>query len=433
MGLTRNRKIRRKDISAPTGFRHAIHVEVDALSGRFVNLPKQWASLMQVEQSPRPKPLISAEERTCPWPARTIVGVSSPVIPHISGSSTIDNRSESPIRSPTTSRPITVAVDGQLALKRRSVKNALKSIVNPEDPRNFLHHIQKLGEGSSSTVYQVYNTNLRKTIALKRIVIDKQIIPDLLLNEVYVMKTFPHPNIIKYMGSYLVENNTELWISMELAVGGLLTDYVCKKRLLEESIATITQQCLNALSYLHSKRIIHRDVKSDSVLLTADRVVKLSDLGFVAILTEQWPKRRSLLGTPYWTSPEALNHEFYGVETDIWSLGITVVEMIIGEPFHFNHNPQDAIEIIRTSPAPRIPDFVAVFTLMPAGNALQKVERTFKHVNNRTSSRRTISSELRSFVESMLVRNPPERATADRLLQHPFIAKALTDPTLVIL
>ncbi|KAI6213731.1 Serine/threonine-protein kinase PAK 7-like protein [Aphelenchoides besseyi] len=317
------------------------------------------------------------------------------------GSSTVDNRSESPIRSPTMSRPATVAVDGQLALKRRSVKEALKSVVNPEDPRNFLHHIQKLGEGSSSVVYQVYNTNLRKTIALKRIVIDKQIIPDLLLNEVYVMKTFPHPNIIKYMGSYLVEN--ELWISMELAVGGLLTDYVCKKRLLEESIATISQQCLSALSYLHSKRILHRDVKSDSVLLTADRVVKLSDFGFAARLTEQWPKRRSLLGTPYWTSPEALNHEFYGVETDVWSFGITVVEMIIGEPFHFNHNPQDAIEIIRTSPAPRIPDFVA------------------------------ISSELRSFVESMLIRNPLERATADQLLRHPFIAKALTDPTLVIL
>ncbi|KAI6239249.1 Non-specific serine/threonine protein kinase [Aphelenchoides fujianensis] len=407
MGLGRRRKLRRADISAPFSFRHLTHVELDARTGGYVGLPKQWTCLMHevAPQSPRPKPLVSMDGRTCSYPGRFIVGASSSISRASGSTANVHYRSESPIRSP--AAPRAAATDGRLSPKVRphcsieSVKSALRSIVDEHDPRNNLHEIGRLGDGSSSVVFQAYNTKMRKTIAVKRMAIDKQAIPELLLNEVAVMKSCDHPHIVQFFSSHLVDN--ELWICMELAGGGLLTDYVCKKRLLEESIATISKQCLEALHYLHSRRIIHRDIKSDSVLVMVNRTVKLFDFGFAAVLTDQWPKRRSLLCTPFWSAPEVLLHEFYGTEIDIWSFAITVVEMIQGEPFYFEHDAHAAIELIKSQPPARIPDTVA------------------------------ISAELRSFLDSMLVRAPADRATADQLLRHAFLRKALHDPTLVIL
>jgi serine/threonine protein kinase len=181
------------------------------------------------------------------------------------------------------------------------VVSVLKEVVEPTDPRNNLCEVGILGTGSSSTVLQVYQTSLRRTMALKRMIIKKQQRPELLINELTVMKRCLHPNIIEFHGSYLVEE--EVWILMECCRGSL-TDHLIKNRLIEESIATISKQCLSALSYLHSIGIIHRDIKSDSVLFTNNWTVKLTDFGFSTILTDQFPKRRSLLGTSYWLAPE---------------------------------------------------------------------------------------------------------------------------------
>lgn len=167
------------------------------------------------------------------------------------------------------------------------------------------------------------------------------------------MRDYHHPNIVEMYESYLVGD--ELWVVMEYLEGGALTDIVTHARMDEEQIATVCRQCLKALAYLHSQGVIHRDIKSDSILLAADgRVrsyfyilinsqfsileqiyhvnghvidylylfqVKLSDFGFCAQVSEELPKRKSLVGTPYWMSPEVISRLLYGPEVDIWSLG----------------------------------------------------------------------------------------------------------------
>jgi len=135
-----------------------------------------------------------------------------------------------------------------------------------------------------------------------------------------------HPNLVDLYASYLVAD--ELWVLMEWMDGGSLTQIVTRRRMSEDQIATVTQQCLHGLAYLHSRGIIHRDIKSDSLLMRVEGRVKISDLGFCGHLTLEYPRRRSLLGTPYWFSPTVASRQPYGTEADIWSLGITVIEMV---------------------------------------------------------------------------------------------------------
>jgi serine/threonine protein kinase len=142
---------------------------------------------------------------------------------------------------------------------------------------------------------------------------------ELLFNEVVIMRDYHHPNIVETYSSFLV--NDELWVVMEFLEGGALTDIVTHSRMDEEQIATVCKQCLKALTYLHSQGVIHRDIKSDSILLAADGRVKLSDFGFCAQVSQELPKRKSLVGTPYWMSPEVISRLPYGPEVDIWSLG----------------------------------------------------------------------------------------------------------------
>lgn len=239
---------------------------------------------------------------------------------------------------------------------------------------NFL----KIGEGSTGTVCIATEKNTNRQVAVKKMDLRKQQRRELLFNEVVIMRDYHHPNIVEMYDSFLVDD--ELWVVMEYLEGGALTDIVTHSRMDESQIATVCSQCLKPLAYLHSQGVIHRDIKSDSILLTADGRVKLSDFGFCAQVSQELPRRKSLVGTPYWMSPEVisryntvLGHFIiillfvrelymhiscfrlpYGPEVDIWSLGIMIIEMVDGEPPFFNEPPLQAMRRIRDMPPPKL-------------------------------------------------------------------------------
>lgn len=280
----------------------------------------------------------------------------------------------------------------------QQIKEYLKMIVDQGDPGQKYTNFDLIGEGSTGKVYLSTERDTGRRVAIKKMDITKQQRRELLLNEVATMKGYMHPNIVKMYNSYLVDH--ELWLVLEYLEGGPLTDIVTNTSMNEQQIATVCVQCLQALAFLHSKGIIHRDIKSDSILLASDGSVKLSDFGFCALVTDEVPRRRSLVGTPYWLSPEIISRQSYGPEVDIWSMGIMIMEMVDGEPPFYNELPIQAMKRIRDMPPPK----------------LQNQSR--------------ISACLDNFLSRMVIKDPSQRATARELLQHPFLQQALP-PTLL--
>ncbi|RUS85935.1 hypothetical protein EGW08_006338 [Elysia chlorotica] len=277
-------------------------------------------------------------------------------------------------------------------LSHEEFRRTLQYVVNPGDPRQFLGNFMKIGEGSTGIVCTSMDQSRNKMVAVKKMDLRKQQRRELLFNEVVVMRDYHHPNIVEMYNSYLV--NDELWVVMEFMEGGALTDIVTHSRMDEVQIATVCKACLKALAFLHSHGVIHRDIKSDSILLSHDGKVKLSDFGFCAQVTPDLPKRKSLVGTPYWMAPEVISRLPYGPEVDIWSLGIMVIEMIDGEPPFFNEPPLNAMRRIRDMPPP-------------------KLKNTHR-----------VSPRFQGFLDRMLVRDHAERASAAELMQHQFLREA---------
>ncbi|XP_053553879.1 serine/threonine-protein kinase PAK 6 [Bombina bombina] len=279
-----------------------------------------------------------------------------------------------------------------LVVTHEQFKTALRMVVDQGDPRLLLEDYVKIGEGSTGVVCIAREKHSGRQVAVKMMDLRKQQRRELLFNEVVIMRDYQHPNVVEMYRSYLVGD--ELWVLMEFVQGGALTDIVSQTRLNEEQIATISKSVLQALEYLHSQGVIHRDIKSDSILLTLDGRVKLSDFGFCAQISKDVPKRKSLVGTPYWMAPEVIMRSSYGTEVDIWSLGIMVIEMVDGEPPYFSDSPVQAMKRLRDSPPPKL----------------------------RNSHK--ASPILRDFLERMLVRESSERATAPALLDHLFLLQA---------
>ncbi|XP_016853757.2 serine/threonine-protein kinase PAK 4 isoform X2 [Anolis carolinensis] len=269
---------------------------------------------------------------------------------------------------------------------------ALQMVVDPGDPRTYLDNFIKIGEGSTGIVCIATVKSTGKLVAVKKMDLRKQQRRELLFNEVVIMRDYQHENVVEMYNSYLVGD--ELWVVMEFLEGGALTDIVTHTRMNEEQIAAVCLSVLKALSVLHAQGVIHRDIKSDSILLTHDGRVKLSDFGFCAQVNKEVPRRKSLVGTPYWMAPELISRLPYGPEVDIWSLGVMVIEMVDGEPPYFNEPPLKAMKMIRDNLPPKLKN-------------LHKV-----------------SPSLKGFLDRLLVRDPAQRATANELLKHPFLGKA---------
>ncbi|KAK0265845.1 signal transducing kinase of the PAK [Friedmanniomyces endolithicus] len=240
---------------------------------------------------------------------------------------------------------------------RQSITNAdiivkLNQICNPADPTKRYRQLIKIGQGASGGVYTAYEVGTNKCVAIKQMNLEQQPKKDLIINEIMVMRDSRHKNIVNFMDSFLVRG--DLWVVMEYMEGGSLTDVVTFNMMSEGQISAVCRETLHGLQFLHSKGVIHRDIKSDNILLSMDGNIKLTDFGFCAQINESHMKRTTMVGTPYWMAPEVVTRKEYGRKIDIWSLGIMAIEMIEGEPPYLTESPLRALYLIATNGTPAI-------------------------------------------------------------------------------
>ncbi|KAL1917930.1 uncharacterized protein VTP21DRAFT_3764 [Calcarisporiella thermophila] len=276
--------------------------------------------------------------------------------------------------------------------RNEDILERLRAICSPGDPTQLYQHFTKIGQGASGGVYTAFEVATSNLVAIKQMQLDQQPKKDLIINEILIMRESRHENVVNFMDSFLM--NGDLWVVMEYMEGGSLTDVVTYNIMSEGQIACVCRETLKGLKHLHSKGVIHRDIKSDNVLLSLTGDIKLTDFGFCAQLNEMHSKRTTMVGTPYWMAPEVVTRKSYGPKVDIWSLGIMTIEMVEGEPPYLSELPLRALYLIATNGTPK----------------LQNPE--------------SLTPLFREFLNCSLTVDMDKRPTADELLLHPFLETA---------
>jgi tRNA A-37 threonylcarbamoyl transferase component Bud32 len=281
-------------------------------------------------------------------------------------------------------------------------------ILNKSNPEETYGDLVEIAKGSQGCVYSAVNKFTKREVAIKKMEVDldDEIVYSL-RREITIMKNFSHQNIVDYIDTFYLNN--QIWLVMEYMAYGSLADIVemfpQNIRMNESEIAYVAQQITMALEHIHSKHCIHRDVKSDNVLLGANGEVKLGDFGLACQLTsKRTTSREPQVGTPYWMSPECILGENYDYKTDIWSLGVLCIELMEGEPPLAGEAPEMATEKIAKQ-----------------GFSTSVLKEVHKW-----------SASLLNFLNQCFEKNPSRRPTATALLKHEFLTSACTPKEFII-
>ncbi|XP_076617667.1 TRAF2 and NCK interacting kinase b isoform X5 [Chaetodon auriga] len=270
------------------------------------------------------------------------------------------------------------------------------------DPAGIFELVELVGNGTYGQVYKGRHVKTGQLAAIKVMDVtgDEE---EEIKAEINMLKKYSHHrNIATYYGAFIKKNppgiDDQLWLVMEFCGAGSITDLIKNTKgnsLKEEWIAYVCREILRGLTHLHQHKVIHRDIKGQNVLLTENAEVKLVDFGVSAQLDRTVGRRNTFIGTPYWMAPEVIACDenpdaTYDFKSDLWSLGITAIEMAEGAPPLCDMHPMRALFLIPRNPAPRLKS-------------------------------KKWSKKFQSFIESCLVKSHSQRPSTEQLLKHPFI------------